>query len=101
MTVFPRLVLAVSFVPIEKRVVKNYRQYIQMQKNRNTFSENVRHVVRSIPRGVTMTYKEVADKMHLSPRTVDGYRDALFQKLGIKTRTGLVIYAIKHNIVQV
>lgn len=48
-----------------------------------------------------MTYKEIADQMHLSPRTIDGYRDALFQKLEIKTRTGLVIYAIKHSIVQV
>jgi DNA-binding NarL/FixJ family response regulator len=46
-----------------------------------------------------MTYKEIADQMHLSPRTVDGYRDALFQKLDIKTRTGLVIYAIKNGIV--
>jgi DNA-binding NarL/FixJ family response regulator len=48
-----------------------------------------------------MTYKEIADKMYLSPRTVDGYRDALFQKLEIKTRTGLVIYAIKNGIVQI
>ncbi len=48
-----------------------------------------------------MTYKEIADKLHLSPRTVDGYRDALFQKLELKTRTGLVIYAIKNGIVQV
>lgn len=48
-----------------------------------------------------MTYKEIADQMHLSPRTIDGYRDTLFQKLEIKTRTGLVIYAIKHSIVQV
>ena len=48
-----------------------------------------------------MTYKEIADKMHLSPRTVDGYRDTLFQKLELKTRTGLVIYAIKNGIVQV
>ena len=48
-----------------------------------------------------MTYKEIADKMYLSPRTVDGYRDTLFQKLEIKTRTGLVIYAIKNGIVQV
>src|SRR5258705_3072632 len=42
-----------------------------------------------------MTYKEIADNMHLSPRTIDGYRDALFHKLNLKTRTGLVIYAIK------
>jgi len=48
-----------------------------------------------------MTYKEIAAKMYLSPRTIDGYRDALFLKLDIKTRTGLVIYAIKNGIVKV
>jgi two-component system, NarL family, invasion response regulator UvrY len=48
-----------------------------------------------------MTYKEIADKMFLSPRTIDGYRDALFEKLDIKTRTGLVIYAIKNRIVRI
>ena len=48
-----------------------------------------------------MTYKEIADKMYLSPRTIDGYRDALFEKLNIKTRVGLVMYAIRNGIVQV
>jgi DNA-binding NarL/FixJ family response regulator len=48
-----------------------------------------------------MTYKEIADKMFLSPRTIDGYRDALFEKLQMKTRVGLVMYAIKNGIVQV
>lgn len=48
-----------------------------------------------------LTYREIADKMHLSPRTIDGYRDALFDKLGAKTRTGLVIYAIRNGIFQV
>jgi len=47
-----------------------------------------------------MTYKEIASQMHLSPRTIDGYRDALFEKLDIKTRTGLAIYAIKNGLVQ-
>jgi two-component system invasion response regulator UvrY len=46
-----------------------------------------------------LTYKEIADKMYLSPRTIDGYRDALFFKLNIKTRVGLVLYAIKNGIV--
>ena len=41
-----------------------------------------------------LTYKEIADKMVLSPRTIDGYRDALFEKLNVKTRVGLVMYAI-------
>jgi DNA-binding NarL/FixJ family response regulator len=48
-----------------------------------------------------MTYKEIAGEMHLSPRTIDGYRDALFEKLGLKSRTGLVLFAIKNGIVQV
>jgi len=45
-----------------------------------------------------LTYKEIADKMIASPRTIDGYRDDLFQKLNIKTRVGLVMYAIKNGI---
>jgi two-component system, NarL family, invasion response regulator UvrY len=48
-----------------------------------------------------LTYKEIAERMHLSPRTIDGYRDDLFAKLNIKSRVGLVIYAIKNGIVTV
>ena len=48
-----------------------------------------------------LTYKEIADKMFVSPRTIDGYRDALFEKLHAKTRVGLVMYAIKNGIVSV
>jgi DNA-binding NarL/FixJ family response regulator len=48
-----------------------------------------------------LTYKEIADKMFVSPRTIDGYRDALFEKLKLKTRVGLVMYAIKNGIVNI
>ena len=48
-----------------------------------------------------MTYKEIAEKMFLSARTIDGYRDALFEKLNVKSRVGLVLFAIKNNIVTV
>jgi DNA-binding NarL/FixJ family response regulator len=47
-----------------------------------------------------LTYKEIAEKMVLSPRTIDGYRDSLFDRLGIRTRVGLVMYAIKNGIVR-
>lgn len=46
-----------------------------------------------------MTYKEIAEKMYLSARTIDGYRDTLFEKLNVKSRVGLVLYAIKNSIV--
>ena len=45
-----------------------------------------------------LTYKEVADKMCLSPKTIDGYRNNLFVKLNVKNRVGLVMYAIKNKI---
>ena len=47
-----------------------------------------------------LTYKEIAAKMFLSPKTIDGYRDALFFKLQVKNRIGLVIYAIKNKIIK-
>jgi len=47
------------------------------------------------------TYFEIAKDMFVSERTVDGYRDALFTKLNVKTRVGLVIYAIKNGLVQI
>ncbi|WP_111707035.1 response regulator transcription factor [Lutibacter citreus] len=45
------------------------------------------------------TYKEIANVMCLSPKTVENYRESLFEKLEVKTRIGLVLYAIKEKIV--
>ncbi|MBB6371405.1 response regulator transcription factor [Chryseobacterium shigense] len=45
-----------------------------------------------------LTYKEIADKMFLSPKTIDGYRDSVFMKLEIKNRVGLVLFALKHDL---
>tara|TARA_R100001369_G_scaffold26921_1_gene48665 strand:+ start:72914 stop:73543 length:630 start_codon:yes stop_codon:yes gene_type:complete len=45
------------------------------------------------------TYKEVAEMMNLSPKTIDGYRESLFEKLQVKNRVGMVLFAVKHKIV--
>ena len=42
-----------------------------------------------------LTYKEIAEQMHLSPRTIDGYREELFEKLSVTSRTGLAMYAMR------
>ena len=46
-----------------------------------------------------MTYKDIAKAMKLSPRNIDSFRDTLFTKLDVKSRVGLVIYAVKNGIV--
>ena len=46
-----------------------------------------------------MTYKEIATNLNISARTIDGLRDGLFEKLDVKSRVGLAIYAVKNGIV--
>jgi DNA-binding NarL/FixJ family response regulator len=45
------------------------------------------------------TYKEIASKMFLSEKTIDGYRESLFQKLNVKSRVGMALEAIKLDLV--
>ena len=47
------------------------------------------------------TNVEIAEKLFLSVRTVEGYRTRLFEKIGSKNVAGLVIYAIKHGIISI
>ena len=42
--------------------------------------------------------KEIADMVDLSPRTVEAIRDKLKVKTGAKSTAGLIMYAVKHNI---
>jgi len=47
-----------------------------------------------------LTYSEIAEQMFLSPKTIDGYRSSLFEKLKVKSRVGMALYAVKHGLVQ-
>ncbi len=46
-----------------------------------------------------MTYKEIAQKMNMNPRAIDGIRDTLFTRLDVKSRVGLAMYALRHGLV--
>lgn len=48
-----------------------------------------------------LTYEQIADQMGVSRRTVDGYREAIFEKFNIKSKTGLVLFAIKYGLIDV
>lgn len=47
------------------------------------------------------TTGEIAEKLFISPRTVEGHRNHLLEKLGCKNVAGLVVYAVQHNLVKV
>jgi DNA-binding NarL/FixJ family response regulator len=46
-----------------------------------------------------LTYKEIAQKMGLNPRSIDTLRDHLFVKLDVRSRVGLAMIAIRHGLV--
>lgn len=47
-----------------------------------------------------MTYKEIATLMNVSERTIDGYREMLFFKLKVQSRTGMVLEAYRRGLVK-
>ena len=47
------------------------------------------------------TTAEIAEKLYISPRTVDGHRNNLLEKLGCKNVAGLVVYAIQYELVHI
>jgi DNA-binding NarL/FixJ family response regulator len=48
-----------------------------------------------------LTYAQIAEQMFLSPKSVDHYREALFEKFDVKSRIGLVLFAIKNKLFKV
>lgn len=44
-----------------------------------------------------LAYKEIASLMNVSPRTIDGYREAVFSKLNLKSRIGIVLFALRNG----
>jgi DNA-binding NarL/FixJ family response regulator len=47
------------------------------------------------------TYRQIAAEMHLSERTIDGYRESLFEKLKVQSRVGMALEAIRRNLVTI
>ncbi|RFS27014.1 DNA-binding response regulator [Chitinophaga silvatica] len=46
-----------------------------------------------------LTYKAIAVKMNVTERTVDGYREILFHKLNVQSRTGMVLEALRRQLI--
>lgn len=63
-----------------------------------TLSENERTFLKHA--ATDLTYQQVADQMHLSVKTIDGYRESLFKRFNVKSRTTLVLSAIKRGIIE-
>ena len=64
-------------------------------KQKKQLTEQERKLLSYI--GTELTYNEIAAKMNVSPKTIDNYRDSLFRKTGVRSRTTLAIYAFANG----
>lgn len=65
--------------------------------NEITLNDRERDVIKYIC--MEFTAQEIAQKMELSPRTVEAIKDRLMERFGTKNTAGLVFYAVKNNLI--
>ncbi|WP_418990986.1 response regulator [Alistipes sp.] len=61
-------------------------------------SEREREILVAVCRG--LSNQEIADELFISKRTVDKHRANILEKTGCKNTASLVVYAIRHRIVE-
>jgi len=84
---------------ISGKIISGLHKDVDRQEEPVNLTEKEKDFLRLICSEIT--YKDIAAKMYVSPRTVDEYRNHLFEKLKVKSRIGLVLYAIRNGLVEV
>jgi len=64
-----------------------------MEEDSEHLSERELDIIKLAARG--LTNKDIADRLHLSYRTVEGHMRDVFNKLGVGSRTEAVLYGLK------
>jgi DNA-binding NarL/FixJ family response regulator len=73
------------------------QKVIPSLNNEITLSDKERDVLKYIC--MEFTAQEIAQKMEISPRTVEAIKDRLMERFGSKNTAGLVFFAVKNNLV--
>jgi two-component system response regulator NreC len=67
------------------------------KKDPLVFTDREKEIIRLICQ--QLTAQEIADKVFLSKRTVEGHRTKILEKMNVKNTAGVVIYALRHRLV--
>lgn len=84
---------------IAKILSKTISQSIKTEQNNNELSLREKEVLREVTLG--KINKEIAESLFISIHTVITHRKNITKKLGIKTVSGLTVYAILNNIISI
>lgn len=83
---------------VSGKLVSGLNRYADMEEKPVLLNEREREFLRWTC--TELSYKDIAMNMNLSPRTVDDYRQSLFNRLKVHSRVGLVLYAIRNGIAE-
>ena len=88
---------------LKQRIIQASEKVIQDNKPMDSLIEKISpremEFMRLICNDREYTYQEIAHIMAIHVRTVDGFRKSLFSKLNMKSKTGLVMFAMKNKLV--
>lgn len=77
----------------------NYRRLLQSAKKEESIALSTKEKQFLTYASSDLTYKQIAAEMIVSERTVDGYREILFQKFNVQSRVGMVLEGVRRNLV--
>lgn len=67
-----------------------------INKSHETLTSRETEILLLLARGYTN--RQIAQELHLSPRTIEGYRSNLVAKLGTKSRVEMMNYVEEHDL---
>ncbi|MBS1604443.1 MAG: response regulator transcription factor [Bacteroidetes bacterium] len=79
----------------------NHRRLLQHTQKEEELNINDRELAFLRLACSDKTYRQIASEMHLSERTIDGYRESLFEKLNVQSRVGMALEAIRRQLVSI
>jgi DNA-binding NarL/FixJ family response regulator len=81
------------------QIIRNRRLLAKTKELQEDLSEREKEVLKLICN--EYTNKEIAEKLYISQRTVEGHRNRILEKIDCKNTAGMVIYAIEHKIIDI
>ncbi len=89
------------FLPevISGKVISGLQHNVDDEKNVIVLTEKERNFLQLL--STEMSYREIAAQMFVSPRSIDEYKSILSERFNVKTRIGLVMYAVKHKLIEI
>jgi DNA-binding NarL/FixJ family response regulator len=78
----------------------NFRRLLHAQEQKDSLNISPKEQIFLKHACSDMTYKHIASLMGVTERSVDSYRESLFQKLNVQSRVGLCLEAIRKGLVE-